>query len=78
MALLLEPKLRVAMTQKMIDWERESGLFSLHVVEQNEDMYYVEQDEHACLTSIHNHQSDKSTFSFEKGAMAQFVAGTVS
>ena len=77
MSLLLEPELRATMTQEMIDWERESNMFPSSVIEQHTDMYYVEEDGRAYLTSIHNHQNDKSEFNFDKGAMAQFVADTV-
>ena len=65
------------MTQEMINWEKDSGLLPSYVLEQNEEMCYVEEDGCAYLTSICNYESEKSSFNFDKGAMAQFVADKV-
>ena len=77
MALLLNPILRATMTEEMITWERESGLFPSWAIEEKRTVQYVENAGAVILKSISCSHTGFNNLNFDRGAMAQHVADTI-
>ena len=76
--LLLHPTIRATMTEEMILWERESGLFPKNVLAEAMDFCYVEEEfGKVSLKSIKNVSRNDKGLNFNGGALAQHVANTV-
>ena len=77
LALLLESSIRATMTDEMMEWERNSGLFPSWAVEEHTAMYYVEEDGMVYLKTVDEMQNQKDKFNFTRGALAQHVSDTI-
>ena len=77
LALLLDPILRATMTQEMIEWERDSGLFPLWAIEEKSVVQLVENDGVIFLKSLSVANDQLKNLNFDRGAMAQHVADTI-
>ena len=76
--LLLDPVLRATMTEEMIQWEQESGIFPSHILEASKQMSYVEDSNgRVFLKSMKQCDVDGKPLNFSGGAMAQHVATTI-
>ena len=77
-SLLLHPVLRATMTEDMIRWERDSGLFPTKYVEEGMNLCYVEEEfGKVSLKTVSHSQLKSTSMNFDGGAMAQHVANSV-
>ena len=77
MSLLFNPIIRATMTQEMIAWEKESGLFPSWIINENKNKCYVESDGKVMLKAIKDVDASLKTLNFDRGSMAKYVADTV-
>ena len=76
--LLLNPVLRATMTEEMIHWESESGLFPSQYIQDGMNMCYVEEEfGKVSLKTVKSSGFDNVDMNFDGGAMAQHVANSV-
>ena len=76
--LLLDPGLRATMTDDMVSWEIESGLFPSYILDATKDMVYVEDDNgNLMFKSVLVDKISKPSLNFGGGALAKHVANTV-
>ena len=77
LAMLLNPALRVTMTEDMIQWERDTGLFLKWAIDKKKTVQYVEDSGSVLLNSVRASDNLSKRVNFERGAMAQHVADTI-
>ena len=76
--LLLDLVLWATMTEEMILWERDSGLFPTYITDDIKNMAYVENnDGSVCFKAMYSQDSVDQTLNFAGGALAQHVATTI-
>ena len=76
--LLLNPELRATMTEEMIQWVKDCGLFPSSVLEMMKHCCYVKNENgDIVLRSIKTVDSNHNTLNFEGGALAQHVSNTI-
>ena len=78
MYLLFNPIIGATMTQEMIDWERECGLFPSWLIEENKSKCIVaDKDGKVVMKSMMEVDSKMKALNFDRGSMAKYVADTV-
>ena len=75
--LLFDPVIRATMTEDMIEWEKDCGLFPLETKGYLHDVNYVEKGGKVYLKSVKHVDSSMSKLNFKGGAIAQHVASNI-